>query len=73
MEQVIVTFILSVIGIIFVFDAIVYATSSYKGKKALSISRNITEWINRSTANLVIFIGSVLLVCVHWIFGKYKD
>jgi len=67
MKRIINSFILGTIGLIFVFDTIAYVLHND------SISEQITGWLNQSTTNLAIFLAGVLLVCIHWIFGKYKD
>lgn len=67
MKRTINSFILGTIGLIFVFDTFAYIAHND------TISEQVTAWIDASTTNLVIFLAGVLLVCVHWIFGKYKD
>ena len=66
-KRVINTFILGTIGVIFTFDTFAYLAHND------SISEQVTGWINQSVTNLVIFIGTVLVICCHFIFDKYKD
>lgn len=58
------TFILGGIGVIFTFDAIAYVFGDE------TISENITHWIN--DGNLPIFLGIVVVLSTHFIWGKYK-
>ena len=61
-------FILGTIAVIFCYDTLADVFGSHA-----TISEEITNWINASTTNLIIFISAVLLISIHWIFGKYKD
>jgi len=67
MKRVINTFILAIIGVIFAFDSFAYALHND------SISEQITLWINASSQNFWVFIAIVIMICTHFIFGKYKD
>lgn len=62
------TFILATLGLIFVYDAIVEWFGSHA-----TISETITNWINISPTNLIIFLSGVIILCVHFIWGYYKD
>lgn len=67
MKRAINSFILGTIAIIFTFDVFAY------GLHNDTISEQITAWINQSTTNLWIFIGLVIIISTHFIFGKYND
>jgi hypothetical protein len=58
--------ILAIIGFIFSTDAILLSTGMP------TYSEVISEWIQSDSTNLIIFISSVVLLSVHWIFGYYK-
>ena len=57
--------ILATIGLIFTSDAVLLSLGFP------TYSQNITEWIGDNPYNLVAFIGGVILLSVHWIYGKY--
>ena len=65
MKRLINTFILSALGLIFIFDAIAYSLSGY------SISGEINLWINQSYSNLVIFFGIVIVLVAHFWLDRY--
>lgn len=67
MKRSINAFILGTIAIIFTFDVFAYAVHND------TISEQITGWINQSTTNLWIFIGLVIIISIHFIYGKYHD
>jgi len=66
MKRAINAFILGAIAIIFTFDVFAYILHND------TISEQITGWINQSTTNLWIFIGLVIIISTHFIFGKYE-
>lgn len=66
MKRLINTFILGILGLIFVFDTFAYVTAND------TISEQITSWINTGS-NIYIFCGIILIITAHFIFGKYKD
>lgn len=57
--------ILAVIGLIFTSDAVLLSLGFP------TYSQNITEWIGAKPENMVAFIGGVILLSIHWIYGKY--
>jgi len=66
MEKTVDIFILLILGVIFLTDAgfDIYFNDT--------ISKHISDWIQKSKRHLVIFLGVVALLCIHWIFGNYK-
>lgn len=58
--------ILAVMGLIFGSDAVLLSLG-YP-----TYSQNISDWLQGSVYNLIIFIAGVVLLSVHWIFGRYK-
>lgn len=67
MKRTINAFILGIIGLIFTFDTFAYLRQND------TISEQITGWIDKSTSHLVIFICLMVIVALHFIFGKYQD
>ena len=57
--------ILGTIGLIFSSDAVLLSLGFP------TYSQNITEWIGAKPENMVAFIGGVVLLSIHWVFGKY--
>lgn len=57
--------ILATIGLIFTSDAVLLFIGFP------TYSQNITEWIGAEPENMVAFIGGVVLLSIHWAFGKY--
>lgn len=58
--------ILAFIGLIFTSDAVLLSLG------IPTYSQNITGWLQSNPYNLVAFIGGVILLSIHWIYGKYK-
>jgi hypothetical protein len=65
MKKIINTFILGGLGVIFLFDSVVYVIGDD------TISEQITGWINNGNGH--IFWGLVAILCTHFVYGKYKD
>jgi uncharacterized membrane protein YuzA (DUF378 family) len=61
-------FILGTIGVIFSYDTIADIFGSHA-----TISEQITNWIDASKTNLVIFLSLCCVLCVHFIWGYYKN
>jgi TRAP-type C4-dicarboxylate transport system permease large subunit len=67
MKRIINSFILGIIGLIFVFDTFAYILHND------TISEAVTGWLNQSTTNLVVFLAVCAVFIVHFVFGKYRD
>ena len=67
MKRIITSFILGSIGVIFLSDLFFYTIGHD------TISQEITAWIDQGVSHLVIFIGIVLLISLHFIYGKYEN
>lgn len=59
--------ILGIIGVIFSVDSVLLAMG------IATFSERISDWIQASTGNIIIFVSCVVLLSVHWIFGYYKN
>ena len=61
-------FILGIIGVVFSYDFIADVFGSHA-----TISETITDWINGSVTNLIIFLSVCVVLCIHFIWGYYKN
>jgi hypothetical protein len=61
------TIILALIALIFGVDAVLNATGY------ATISENVTGWVQGNPTNLVLLLTGVGALCVHWIWGYYKE
>lgn len=59
--------ILAIIGFIFTSDAVLL------GFRYPTYSETISDWIQADTGNMIVFITGAVILCVHWVFGYYKN
>ena len=60
-------FILGILAVIFSYDTI----ADLFGQHA-TISEALTNWVNASLPNLIIFVSIIVVFSTHIIFGYYK-
>lgn len=80
-KKIISTIILASIGVFFGMIAGLFVTDAWLLQAwDITYSEVITDWLNESNGNLVLFIGGAVVfivglisLSIHWVFGKVKE